>query len=47
METNAGKMGHVNRRVRFILETVMRIAPNTLQGMRARVVEIRAAVDGR
>lgn len=45
MEANAGKMTRVNRRVRFILDTVMRIAPNTLLGMRARVGEIRAAVD--
>jgi hypothetical protein len=45
MEANEGKMARVNRRVRFILDTVMRIAPNTLLGMRARVGEIRAAVD--
>ncbi|CAK9786642.1 uncharacterized protein COLE_02484 [Cutaneotrichosporon oleaginosum] len=45
MEANAGEMARVNRRVRFILDTVMRIAPNTLLGMRARVGEIRTAVD--
>ncbi|BEJ11199.1 hypothetical protein CspHIS471_0106210 [Cutaneotrichosporon sp. HIS471] len=45
MEANKVKMARVNRRVRFILDTVMRIAPNTVLGMRARVSEIRAAVD--
>ncbi|GMK54391.1 hypothetical protein CspeluHIS016_0109770 [Cutaneotrichosporon spelunceum] len=46
MDANAGKMGRVNRRVRSILDAVRRIAPNTLLGMRARVAELRAAIDG-